>query len=226
MSNISAVTSFDTSTQNVDESLDLTQKEAYNALKVNELISALFNLEIEERRCKIRFSMFSRICNSRREVQLLESVISQLTQLPSENEITHYGITRIKQQVRCIERIFRRISYNNYLPSFMAGLPNDRWDKHMVIALKLEIGKNWEARLEEIGLNQFEKSSDFIEYRHRINDEFQRWKIETIHYCRVEKIDRENTARWFELLVFLTSSMLGLCVPVLVGLAVYKYLDD
>ncbi len=185
---------------------------------VHELIGCIHEFDPDERECKIRFQNLGAILNARKEVLLMESVISQLSEL---DKTQSFGIIEIKQRVRCIERIFRRTSNNTNFPQFHAGLPPHRWEIDTAKALNI-IDSNWEAKLEEIGIHQF---PIFEEYKRRINGEFRKWTLEVIESCKIEKVDREGAAKMVELVVFLGTTGFSLCIPIVVGLVLSTYLN-
>jgi hypothetical protein len=189
------------------------------SVDVNGLLQELHTIEADhQRECKVQWGYFGSILNARKEVQLFEMVVTHLSTPDAGDQ--RASVIKIKHEVRTIERIFRRVSRNELLPKFEMGLPSRSWEIEMAQALCIQ-GLNWEAKLEEAGASSYPA---FQVYKSALNDEYQRWKIEIIETCKIEKIDRETTAKAVEVLALLLSSAFSLCIPIVIGLLVNAYL--
>lgn len=176
------------------------------------------------------------IINARKEVDMLDIIINELLEqqqkyYPSyrkdiifnNKKMIGYGIIDMKDSIRNYERIITKFTYNEHFPSFSLGYPSIKWEKDLITELHIT-HSHWEHRLQSLYYHEHDETANLLtQLQLQYQEEYWRYCLELLQWCKVERIEREAIARRFEFFAIVIVCVIGLCIPVIVGVVIGVY---
>lgn len=202
-----------------------------DASKIKQLLTLLPSLPAYARhKIYVESAILFSVLNARKEVDIVDVILTEIQEQQKQyprhlltRRANGPGITEIKERVRSNERLISLLTYNERFPAYSLGFPNVKWEKDISTELHI-LHCNWESRIQSLYHGEGDETFHiFSQIQQQYQEEYWRYSNELLQWCKIERINRESTAKKYEFFVIFVSLVIGLCIPVIVGVIIGVY---